>query len=30
VVPGIEVGYFQREIARSAMRQQREIERASA
>jgi methylmalonyl-CoA mutase, N-terminal domain len=26
VVPGIEVGYFQREIARSAMRQQREIE----
>jgi hypothetical protein len=29
VVPGIEVGYFQREIARSAMRQQREIENAS-
>jgi methylmalonyl-CoA mutase, N-terminal domain len=28
VVPGIEVGYFQREIARSAMRQQREIENA--
>jgi methylmalonyl-CoA mutase, N-terminal domain len=27
VVPGIEVGYFQREIARSAMRQQLEIER---
>jgi methylmalonyl-CoA mutase, N-terminal domain len=27
VVPGIEVGYFQREIARSAMRQQIEIER---
>jgi len=27
VVPGIEVGYFQREIARSAMRQQVEIER---
>ncbi|MEX2584718.1 MAG: methylmalonyl-CoA mutase family protein [Gemmatimonadota bacterium] len=26
VVPGIEMGYFQREIARSAMRQQREIE----
>ena len=26
VVPGIEKGYFQREIARSAMRQQREIE----
>jgi methylmalonyl-CoA mutase N-terminal domain/subunit len=26
VVPGIELGYFQREIARSAMRQQREIE----
>ncbi|MEW5926636.1 MAG: methylmalonyl-CoA mutase family protein [Gemmatimonadota bacterium] len=26
VVPGIEVGYFQREIARSAMRQQVEIE----
>jgi methylmalonyl-CoA mutase N-terminal domain/subunit len=26
VVPGIERGYFQREIARSAMRQQREIE----
>jgi methylmalonyl-CoA mutase, N-terminal domain len=26
VVPGIESGYFQREIARSAMRQQREIE----
>jgi len=26
VVPGIEAGYFQREIARSAMRQQREIE----
>jgi methylmalonyl-CoA mutase N-terminal domain/subunit len=26
VVPGIEIGYFQREIARSAMRQQREIE----
>jgi methylmalonyl-CoA mutase N-terminal domain/subunit len=26
VVPGIEVGYFQREIARSAMRQQLEIE----
>jgi methylmalonyl-CoA mutase N-terminal domain/subunit len=26
VVPGIEVGYFQREIARSAMRQQIEIE----
>ncbi len=26
VVPGIEVGYFQREISRSAMRQQREIE----
>jgi methylmalonyl-CoA mutase, N-terminal domain len=28
VVPGIEVGYFQREIARSAMRQQIEIEQA--
>ncbi|MBW3608977.1 MAG: response regulator, partial [Actinobacteria bacterium] len=28
VVPGIERGYFQREIARSAMRQQREIESA--
>jgi methylmalonyl-CoA mutase N-terminal domain/subunit len=28
VVPGIERGYFQREIARSAMRQQREIENA--
>jgi methylmalonyl-CoA mutase, N-terminal domain len=28
VVPGIEVGYFQREIARSAMRQQVEIERS--
>ncbi|HEV2146852.1 MAG TPA: methylmalonyl-CoA mutase family protein [Longimicrobiaceae bacterium] len=28
VVPGIEVGYFQREIARSAMRQQIEIENA--
>ncbi|CAN5809091.1 methylmalonyl-CoA mutase family protein [soil metagenome] len=28
VVPGIELGYFQREIARSAMRQQIEIERA--
>jgi methylmalonyl-CoA mutase, N-terminal domain len=28
VVPGIEVGYFQREIARSAMRQQIEIERS--
>jgi methylmalonyl-CoA mutase, N-terminal domain len=28
VVPGIEVGYFQREIARSAMRQQRELENA--
>jgi methylmalonyl-CoA mutase, N-terminal domain len=28
VVPGIELGYFQREIARSAMRQQREIENA--
>ncbi|HST60010.1 MAG TPA: methylmalonyl-CoA mutase family protein, partial [Longimicrobium sp.] len=27
VVPGIEMGYFQREIARSAMRQQLEIER---
>jgi methylmalonyl-CoA mutase N-terminal domain/subunit len=27
VVPGIEVGYFQREIARSAFRQQLEIER---
>ena len=27
VVPGIEIGYFQREIARSAMRQQLEIER---
>jgi methylmalonyl-CoA mutase, N-terminal domain len=27
VVPGIEMGYFQREIARSAMRQQVEIER---
>jgi methylmalonyl-CoA mutase, N-terminal domain len=27
VVPGIESGYFQREIARSAARQQREIER---
>ncbi|HEX5727535.1 MAG TPA: methylmalonyl-CoA mutase family protein [Longimicrobiaceae bacterium] len=27
VVPGIELGYFQREIARSAMRQQLEIER---
>jgi methylmalonyl-CoA mutase N-terminal domain/subunit len=26
VVPGIEMGYFQREIARSASRQQREIE----
>jgi methylmalonyl-CoA mutase, N-terminal domain len=26
VVPGIEMGYFQREIARSAQRQQREIE----
>jgi methylmalonyl-CoA mutase, N-terminal domain len=26
VVPGIELGYFQREIARSAQRQQREIE----
>src|SRR5690606_28973040 len=26
VVPGIETGYFQREIARSAMRQQRELE----
>jgi methylmalonyl-CoA mutase N-terminal domain/subunit len=26
VVPGIELGYFQREIARSAMRQQVEIE----
>jgi methylmalonyl-CoA mutase, N-terminal domain len=26
VVPGIEMGYFQREISRSAMRQQREIE----
>jgi methylmalonyl-CoA mutase N-terminal domain/subunit len=26
VVPGIEIGYFQREIARSAMRQQLEIE----
>src|SRR5690606_26950457 len=26
VVPGIETGYFQREIARSAARQQREIE----
>ena len=26
VVPGIEAGYFQREIARSAFRQQREIE----
>jgi methylmalonyl-CoA mutase N-terminal domain/subunit len=26
VVPGIELGYFQREIARSAMRQQLEIE----
>lgn len=28
VVPGIEMGYFQREIARSAQRQQREIEMA--
>src|SRR5688572_26667091 len=28
VVPGIECGYFQREIARSAMRQQLEIERS--
>ena len=28
VVPGIEMGYFQREIARSAMRQQVEIENA--
>jgi methylmalonyl-CoA mutase, N-terminal domain len=27
VVPGIELGYFQREIARSAQRQQQEIER---